>query len=319
MSAPLLLEGRVAAVTGAGRGIGRAAALALAAAGARVVVNDLDAEAADGTADAVRDAGGEAAVHVAAIGSAEAAEGCVAAALNGFGRLDAMICNAGLLRDRVLWNTDEDDFDAVIRTHLRGTFLCARAAARHWRAAGEGGRLILVSSIAGQRGNFGQTAYSAAKAGIAAFARTWSLELARAGVTVNAVVPNALTRMTGTVPALVPLAEAAARGEPLPDAARKDFGLGTPEDVAPLFVHLASAESAGITGQCIGIGGDRLSVWAHPVEAAHALREGGWSAAGIAAALAGPLAPALQGVGLDLEDFDFSVSGPTGPTREEDR
>ena len=117
---------------------------------------------------------GRAAPYIAAIGSADAADAGVARAIEVFGRLDVMACNAGILRDRVLWNTTDEDFDAVIETHLRGTFTCARAAARHFRQAGQGGRLILVSSIAGQRGNFGQTAYSAAKAGIAGMARTWA-------------------------------------------------------------------------------------------------------------------------------------------------
>ncbi|WP_353476240.1 SDR family oxidoreductase (plasmid) [Salipiger sp. H15] len=292
------LDGRVAVVTGAGQGIGRATALALAAAGASVVVNDIGAGAAEAVAAEI---GPRAVPCVAAIGTAEAAEACVQAALDRFGRLDAFVCNAGILRDRVLWNTSDEDFDAVIATHLRGSFTCARAAATHWRAAGQGGRLILMSSIAGQRGNFGQTAYSAAKAGIAAMARTWSMELARAGVTVNAVVPAALTAMTATIPALAGLTEQAARGEALDADARQRMGIGGPEDVAPLVVYLASAASGAVTGQCIGIGGDRLSLWAHPVEAAHEITNGGWSADGIAGALGGALAGSLQSVGIETD------------------
>lgn len=294
------LDGRVVFITGAGRGIGREAALAMAGAGASLVVNDIEAAAAGAVVAEINASGGKAVTHVAAIGSTEAAEGGVARAIEAFGRLDVMACNAGILRDRTLWNTSDEDFDAVIETHLRGTFTCGRAAARHFRKGGQGGRLILVSSIAGQRGNFGQTAYSAAKAGIAALARTWSLELGRAGVTVNAIVPNALTAMTETVPALKPFAEMMARGEALPARLRQDLGIGGAGDVAAAFVYLASERSASVTGQCIGIGGDRLSIWAHPIEAGHRLRIGGWTADTLADALEGPLADARQDVGIDL-------------------
>ena len=294
------LDGRVIVITGAGQGIGRQAALAMAKAGGSVVVNDVNRDAAESVVGEIDAAGGKAAPCVAAIGTAEAADHCVATALDAFGRLDVMACNAGILRDRVLWNTSDEDFDAVVATHLRGTFTCARAAAKHFREAGGGGRLILVSSIAGQRGNFGQTAYAAAKAGIAAFARTWSMELARANVTVNAIVPNAMTAMTQTVPALAPFAEIMARGEPLPDKVRQDYGLGGPEDVAPLFVYLASERSAGLTGQCIGLGGDRLSVWAHPVEADYKIESGGWNPQSPAEALEGPMEPSRQSVGIDF-------------------
>lgn len=294
------LDGKVVLITGAGRGIGREAALAMARAGASVVVNDIDPAAASGVVREIEAKGGKSAPFVAAIGPSDTANAAIETALDAFGRLDVVACNAGLLRDRTLWNTSDEDFDAVIDTHLRGTFTCARASARYFREAGHGGRLILVSSIAGQRGNFGQTAYSAAKAGIAALARTWSLELERHGVTVNAIVPNALTAMTTSIEALQPFNEMIARGEPLPEKLRKDLGIGGPEDVAAAFVYLASDRSASITGQCIGIGGDRLSIWSHPIEAAHRLSTGGWTADALGDALEGPLSGALQDVGVDL-------------------
>ena len=132
-----------------------------------------------------------------------------------------MVTNAGVLRDRVLWKMTDEDFDLVIATHLRGTFTCARAAAIAMREQGEGGRIIVVGSPAGQRGNFGQTNYAAAKAGIAAFARTWAMELARSAITVNAVIPTAWTAMTASIPAYAPLVERVARGEGLPAAVRQ--------------------------------------------------------------------------------------------------
>jgi NAD(P)-dependent dehydrogenase (short-subunit alcohol dehydrogenase family) len=279
------LSGKVAVVTGSGRGLGLAYAKALAAAGAAVVVNDVDAEAATSAAKEITDAGGEAVAVAAAVGTAESAQELVGAAVSSFGRLDAMVTNAGVLRDRVLWKMTDEDFDTVVRVHLRGTFTCVRAAVERMREQGEGGRIIVAGSPAGQRGNFGQTNYSAAKAGIAAMVRTWAMELAKAGITANAVIPVAATAMTKTIPAFAPHVEALeTHGTPLPDTLRKGEGFGTPEDVAGLVVYLASAESAGVTGQCIGIGGDKLALWSHPQEVSVAYADGGWSADAIAAA-----------------------------------
>ncbi|TNF17583.1 MAG: SDR family oxidoreductase [Rhodobacteraceae bacterium] len=292
------LTGQVVAITGAGRGIGRAAALACAAAGAAVLVNDAEAEVAEATAQDIRDAGGKAVAQVGHIGSPEAAAAVVDAALEAFGRLDTFCANAGVLRDSVMWKTSVADFDLVIDTHLRGAFTCGQAAARQMKAAGAGGAIVLVSSVAGQRGNFGQTAYSAAKAAVAALARTWSMELARDGIAVNAIVPTALTRMVATIPGLDEHVAAAERGEPIPDRLRQDLGLGRAEDVAPMLVFLASEAGRAITGQCLGIGGDRLSVWAHPAEAGVALRPGGWTAETIAEAWADGLKAHNQSVGI---------------------
>jgi len=276
------LNGKVAIITGSGRGIGRTYAEALAHAGAAVVVNDIDAHLAQETVEAITEAGGHAQSVVVPIGSAEAADELVKRAVEVFGRLDIMCTNAGILRDRVLWNMTDEDFDAVIETHLRGTFTCARAAVRHMRERGEGGRLVLIASMAGQRGNFGQTNYAAAKAGIVAFARTWAMESAKYHITVNAIVPNAITKMTATLPGMAQYAEAVQRGEPLPSAVRMGIGLGTPQDVTPLLVFLVSDEAKEITGQCIGLGGDKLSLWSHPQEIRIAYRDGGWTAEAIA-------------------------------------
>ncbi|MGB3441920.1 MAG: SDR family oxidoreductase, partial [Actinophytocola sp.] len=199
------------------------------------------------------------------------------------GRLDAMVTNAGVLRDRVLWKMSDDDFDTVIGVHLRGTFTCVRAAVLRFREQGDGGRVVVVGSPAGQRGNFGQTNYSAAKAGIVGMVRTWALECAKAGITVNAVVPVAATGMTRTIPAFAGhVAAWEERGEPLPAWLRQAEGFGTPEDAAGLVAFLASDAAAGITGQAIGIGGDKLSLWSHPEEVAVAYRPGGWDPDAIA-------------------------------------
>jgi 3-oxoacyl-[acyl-carrier protein] reductase len=296
------LNGKVAVVTGSGRGLGLAYAHRLAREGAAVVVNDVDKAVAEAAAKEIVEAGGKAVAEVVAVGTAEAADALVGRAVAEWGRLDVMITNAGFLRDKVLWKMTDEDFDAVIAVHLKGTFTCARAAAVRFREQGEGGRLILVGSPAGQRGNFGQTNYSAAKAGIVGFARTWAMELGRANVTVNAVVPVAATGMTATIPALAPYVEALRAGEPMPSFARRALGFGAPEDAAGLVAFLASDAAEGITGQAIGIGGDRLSLWTHPTQAVAAYADGGWSADAIAEAWPTIFAEHEQSVGENLPE-----------------
>lgn len=293
------LDGTVAAVTGAGRGLGLAYATALATAGAAVVVNDVDEQVAKEAVARIEGLGGTAVAYAAAVGPTESAEGLVDAAVRNFGRLDTLVTNAGILRDKVLWKMSDEDFDAVIQVHLRGTFTCARAAVQHMRERGEGGRLVLVGSPAGQRGNFGQTNYAAAKAGIAAMVRTWSMECAKAGITVNGIVPVAATAMTATIPAFAPYVQAwEQRGEPLPSWLRAGEGFGTPEDAAGLVVFLASAAAKDVTGQCIGVGGDRLALWSHPQETVTALHPGGWSPDAIAESWASTLGREPETVGI---------------------
>lgn len=300
------LQGKVAVITGSGRGLGLGYAKALAGAGAAVVVNDVDQAAADSAVKEIVEAGGRAVAVVAPVGETDAADSLVSRAVEEFGRLDVMVTNAGILRDKVLWKMTDDDFDAVTKVHLRGTFTCARAAAVQMREQGTGGRLILISSPAGQRGNFGQGNYAAAKAGIVAMARTWAMELARADVTVNAVVPVAATEMTKTIPAFAPVIEESERtGRPLPDWVRKDEGLGTVEDVASAVVFLASDAAKDVTGQAIGIGGDRLALWAHPQEKATAFSDGGWTADAIAESWA-------TGVGAEPETYGIPMPKAPG-------
>ncbi|MFE5592467.1 SDR family NAD(P)-dependent oxidoreductase [Streptomyces sp. NPDC056549] len=282
---PVDLSGKVAVVTGSGRGLGLAYARSLAAAGAAVVINDVDADAAAEAVRLITADGGRAVAEVVPVGGTEAAEALVARAVDTYGRLDVMVTNAGVLRDRVLWKMTDEDFDTVVEVHLRGTFTCVRAAVERMRAQGEGGRIVVAGSPAGQRGNFGQTNYAAAKAGIAAMVRTWGMELAKAGITANAVIPVAATAMTKTIPVFAPHVEALEKdGTAFPDSLRKGEGFGTPEDVAGLVTFLASDASAGVTGQCVGIGGDKLSLWSHPREVSVAYADGGWSAEALTAA-----------------------------------
>ena len=302
MGPAMALSGKVAIVTGSGRGLGLAYAQALAAAGAAVVVNDVDETVANAAVASICAMGGQAVAEVVAVGSSEAATALVERAVHEFGRLDVLVTNAGILRDTVVWKMSDDDFDDVIRVHLRGTFTCVRAAAIKMREQGEGGRIICIGSPTGQVGNFGQTNYAAAKAGIVGMVRTWSMELARAKITVNAVIPVAATAMTETVPMLKPYVDALEKGEVLPAFARRELGFGAPADAARLVVFLASDGAGGVTGQAIGIGGDRLALWSHPSEVVVEYHDEGWSAEAIAAHWPHAFAPHLQPVGQQFPE-----------------
>jgi NAD(P)-dependent dehydrogenase (short-subunit alcohol dehydrogenase family) len=264
-----ICEGRIVVVTGAGRGIGRGHALEFARQGAKVVVNDLGAEA-DGTGgstgpagevvDAIRAAGGEAVANGDDVADWEGAQRLVQTAVDAFGGLDVLVNNAGFLRDRMIVSTSEEEWDAVIRVHLKGHFAPTRFAAAYWREQQKAGatvdaRVINTSSGAGLMGSVGQGTYSAAKAGIAALTMVESAELGRYGVTANAIAPAARTRMTEAV-------FAGTMARPDGDA----FDAMAPENVAPLVVWLGSAESKGITGRVFEVEGGILSVadgWQH--------------------------------------------------------
>ncbi|MBG7604744.1 MAG: SDR family NAD(P)-dependent oxidoreductase [Actinobacteria bacterium] len=255
-----LCEGRVAIVTGAGRGIGREHALSLARQGAKVVVNDLGA-AVDGTGGDVSPAeevvneikamGGEAIANGDNVADWEGAQRLINSAIETFGDLHALVNNAGILRDRMLANMTEQEWDAVINVHLKGTFAPSRWAVAYWRErakAGEpvSGRIVNTTSVSGIYGNLGQANYGAAKAGIAAFTNIVALEVARYGVTVNAVGPVALTRMTeGLGPA------------PENDEARE---ARAPHWIAPIVTWLCSEEAAGVTGRVFEASGEILAV-----------------------------------------------------------
>jgi NAD(P)-dependent dehydrogenase (short-subunit alcohol dehydrogenase family) len=263
-----ICEGRVVIVTGAGRGIGRGHALEFARQGAKVVVNDLGAEL-DGSGgstgpagevvDEIRAAGGEAVANGNDVADWDGAQAIVQSAIDAFGGLDVVVNNAGFLRDRMVVGTSEDEWDAVIRVHLKGHFCVTRFAGAYWREQSKAGatvdaRVINTSSGAGLMGSVGQGAYSAAKAGIAALTLVESAELGRYGVTANAIAPAARTRMTEAV-----FAETMAK----PDAG---FDVMAPENVAPLVVWLGSADSRDVTGRVFEVEGGILSVadgWQH--------------------------------------------------------
>ncbi|MFF8846866.1 SDR family oxidoreductase [Streptomyces sp. NPDC015127] len=258
-----ICEGRVVIVTGAGRGLGRAHALAFAAEGAKVVVNDLGVsldgaggsdDPARAVADEITAAGGTAIAHAGDIATSAGAASLVAAAVDAFGRLDTLVNNAGFLRDRMLVNLDEDDWDAVVRVHLKGHFLPLRHAAAHWRAETKAGRpqtarVVNTSSGAGLLGSVGQGNYAAAKAGIVALTLVAAAETARYGVQVNAIAPAARTRMTERTFATTMAA---------PE--HGGFDAMAPANVSPLVVWLGSADCAGVTGRVFEAEAGRITV-----------------------------------------------------------
>lgn len=278
-----ICEGRVVVITGAGRGIGREDALEFARQGAKVVVNDLGGEV-DGTGsstgpagevvDEIRAMGGEAIANGEDVSDYDGAGRLIRAAIDTFGRLDTLVNNAGILRDRMVVNMTPDEWDAVIRVHLRGTFCPSHHALEYWRERSKAGetndaRIVNTSSPSGIYGNVGQTNYGAAKAGIAAFTIIASQEVGRYGVNVNAISPGALTRMTQDL----------GMGQRAAELPAGEWNPLLPENVAPIVVWLGSSESKGITGRVFNVMGGHLSVAEGWVEGPAVDKEGRWDPA----------------------------------------
>lgn len=246
-----LLDGKVAIVTGAGGGLGRSHSLLLAKEGAAVVVNDLGgsrdgtgggASMADGVVDEIKAAGGQAVANYGSVTDPEAGEAMVKSAIDNFGRLDILINNAGILRDKSFKKMDDAMWDAVIDVHLRGTYLVTKAAWKQFLEQNEGGRIINTSSTSGLIGNFGQANYGAAKAGIAGFTRVLALEGRKSKITVNTLAPAAYSRMTEDL---------------MPEAAGDALA---PEKVSPPIVWLCTDDAAGITGRQFCVRGNRVAL-----------------------------------------------------------
>jgi NAD(P)-dependent dehydrogenase (short-subunit alcohol dehydrogenase family) len=291
-----LFAGRVAIVTGAGRGIGAGIARRLAREGAAVVVNDLGVEL-DGTGkdegpgrqvvDEIRGSGGRAVASPADITDHGAAAGLIGLAIEEFGRLDVVVNCAGILRDRMVFNMEEQDWDAVVRVHLRGTFNLTKHAAAHWRkqARPDGHfRIINFTSPSGLYGSPGQPNYAAAKMGIVGLTYSCANALGRYGVTTNAISPVALTRMTASIPS------ERRRGQS--DESR------APENVAPIVVYVASERSDWLNGQVIGAGGYEVSLYNRPQVLARVASEGPWD---------------LERLGESLEESFRPLLDPSAP------
>ena len=284
------LKGKVAIVTGSGRGIGRAEALALAAEGAKVVVNDLGAASdgsgasaspADDVCQEIKKLGGEAVPNFDSVASWAGGENIVKTAIDKFGRIDILVNNAGILRDKMVFNMTEEEWDIIIKIHLYGHFYCTRAASQYMRQQ-RWGRIINTSSIAGL-GNMGQANYSAAKEGIVGFTRTVAKDMGKYGVTCNALRPNAATRMTVTDELMAAwkkqFVDAGGTDEKVfKDMIDKMVLSSKPEHIAPVVVWLATEEAANVNGATFFISGNDIGIYAEPAVTQKITKaEGFWS------------------------------------------
>ena len=271
------LDGKVAIVTGSARGIGRGIAILLAKEGAKVVVNDFgggtdgtggDKGPADQVVDEIKAAGGTAVANYDSVASAAGGENIIKTALDSFGKLDILVNNAGILRDRMIFNMTEEEWDAVIAVHLKGHFATTKPASVIFRQQ-RSGRIINFSSTSGLIGNAGQANYGAAKGGIGGFTRVVARDLGRYGVTVNAIAPLAATRLTATIPAAsLARSTGASAGRPKEDMEATIKGMGIvgvnhPDDIAPMVAYLCTDEAANINGQIFYVGGGVVGLMNH--------------------------------------------------------
>lgn len=285
-----VLDGKVAIVTGAGRGIGRGHATHLAAAGAAVVVNDLDADEARKTVADIEAAGGRAMTETSNVATRAGAEALVDAAVAAYDSVDVLVNNAGIMRDRSFLKMSDEEFEDVMQVHVMGTFRCAQAAARRMREHGRGGVIVNTTSAA-QMGNFGQTNYAAAKGAIASMTFTMALELARYGIRVNAVSPAGTTRMSATF-----------KG---PDGKEIEMPYLDPALNGPAVVFLASDAADYVTGQVFGTGADRMALLHHPRYGPTLIKPGGWSLEDLEEHFKRNLGNQLEPVGIMKKPYPY--------------
>jgi NAD(P)-dependent dehydrogenase (short-subunit alcohol dehydrogenase family) len=285
-----VLDAKAAVVTGAGRGIGKGHALQLAKAGASVVVNDIDADVAGEVVAEIEGAGGKAVANTGNVGDKAGADSIVAACVDTFGKIDIMMANAGIARDRTFLKMSEDEFDAVMNIHVKGTFLCHQSAALQMKEQGTGGSLVSTVSAA-HFGNFGQVNYAGAKGAIASMTYTMAMELARYGIRANAISPSGTTRMSDTYVG--------------PDGKKHPMPYIDPELNGPMLAYLCSDEGNYISGQIFGTGGERISILNHPSYGHTLLMPGGWTIEEVQKNFKSNLGNRLQPLGITKPPYPF--------------
>jgi len=286
-----VLDGKAAVVTGAGRGIGKGHALQLAKAGASVLVNDIDADVAAEVVAEIKDLGGKAIGNTGNVGDKAGADSIVAACVEAFGKIDIMMANAGVARDRTFLKMTEEDFDTVMNIHVKGTFLCHQAAALQMKEQGSGGCLVSTVSAA-HFGNFGQVNYAGAKGAIASMTYTMAMELARYGIRANAISPSGTTRMSDTYVG--------------PDGKKHPMPFIDPELNGPVLVYLCSDEGNYISGQIFGTGGERIALLSQPKYGHTLFMPGGWTLEEVQKHFKSNLGNKLEPLGITKPPYPFA-------------